>query len=165
MKGNQIAIRQLTLKQEHFCQAYIETGNASEAYRRAYNTENMVANTIKAKAYKTLQLAHIRATVDVLKAEHRYKHDVTVERLTAQLNEMLEIAKAKENPAAGVQAVMAKAKLHGLIVDKAHVMTTNSETFIKLWEMLGKGELDKVAKDLALELDQQAAISHGKKPH
>ncbi|MHA0947931.1 terminase small subunit [Enterobacter ludwigii] len=26
----------LTIKQEAFCQAYIETGNASEAYRRGY---------------------------------------------------------------------------------------------------------------------------------
>ena len=31
----------LTIKQEAFARAYVETGNASEAYRRAYNAENM----------------------------------------------------------------------------------------------------------------------------
>ena len=31
----------LTIKQEAFARAYVETGNASEAYSRAYNAENM----------------------------------------------------------------------------------------------------------------------------
>ena len=31
----------LTPKQEGFCQNYIETGNASEAYRLNYNAQNM----------------------------------------------------------------------------------------------------------------------------
>ena len=30
-------MNELTQKQENFCLAYIETGNASEAYRKAYN--------------------------------------------------------------------------------------------------------------------------------
>ena len=32
---------QLTPKQEKFAQVYVECGNASEAYRQAYNAENM----------------------------------------------------------------------------------------------------------------------------
>lgn len=32
----------LTIKQEAFCQAYIETGNASEAYRTAYAADKMI---------------------------------------------------------------------------------------------------------------------------
>ena len=35
----------MTPKQELFAQAYIETGNASEAYKRAYDTQAN-ANTI-----------------------------------------------------------------------------------------------------------------------
>jgi len=31
----------LTIKQEAFCQAYIETGNASEAYRTAYAADKI----------------------------------------------------------------------------------------------------------------------------
>jgi phage terminase small subunit len=40
----------LTQRQEKFCLAYIETGNASESYRRAYNAENMKPVTINRKA-------------------------------------------------------------------------------------------------------------------
>ncbi|MGL4546014.1 MAG: terminase small subunit, partial [Plesiomonas sp.] len=36
----------LTEKQEKFCKALIETGNQSEAYRRAYNTENMKPESV-----------------------------------------------------------------------------------------------------------------------
>lgn len=40
----------LTQKQEIFCLAYIETGSASEAYRKAYNASRMKAETIHARA-------------------------------------------------------------------------------------------------------------------
>ena len=40
----------LTPKQEGFCRSYIETGNASEAYRINYSAENMSQDTIKVKA-------------------------------------------------------------------------------------------------------------------
>jgi phage terminase small subunit len=36
----------LTPKQENFCLEYLKTGNASEAYRRAYNTKKMKPETI-----------------------------------------------------------------------------------------------------------------------
>lgn len=39
----------LTQKQEAFALAYFETGNASEAYRRAYNAENMKPESINRK--------------------------------------------------------------------------------------------------------------------
>jgi phage terminase small subunit len=44
----------LTPKQEAFCLAYLETGNASEAYRRAYDAENMKAETIHKRASELL---------------------------------------------------------------------------------------------------------------
>ena len=37
--------RPLTEKQEAFCRAFVETGNASEAYRRSYDAKNMGQNT------------------------------------------------------------------------------------------------------------------------
>ncbi|MGU9998175.1 terminase small subunit, partial [Bordetella avium] len=36
----------LTPKQEAFALAYVETGNASEAYRRAYSAERMKPETV-----------------------------------------------------------------------------------------------------------------------
>lgn len=40
----------LTAKQEAFALAYLQTGNASEAYRRAYNAENMKPETVNKRA-------------------------------------------------------------------------------------------------------------------
>lgn len=44
----------LTPKQEAFCLAYLETGNASEAYRRSYSAENMKPQSINVNASKLL---------------------------------------------------------------------------------------------------------------
>lgn len=44
----------LTPKQEAFCLAYLKTGNASEAYRQAYNAENMKPESINVNASKLL---------------------------------------------------------------------------------------------------------------
>ena len=40
----------LTIKQENFCNYYIESGNASDAYRRAYSCEKMKDETVNRKA-------------------------------------------------------------------------------------------------------------------
>lgn len=49
----------LTPKQERFCLAYLETGNASEAYRRAYNASKMKPNSINVNASKLLADAKV----------------------------------------------------------------------------------------------------------
>jgi len=43
-------MKKLTPKQERFVQEYLATGNASEAYRRAYDAENMSSAVISVKA-------------------------------------------------------------------------------------------------------------------
>lgn len=58
----------LTQKQENFCLKYVETGNASEAYRFAYNAEKMKHETVNNKAYLLLQKDDIRVRVEELKA-------------------------------------------------------------------------------------------------
>ena len=58
--------KKLTPKQESFCLAYIETGNASEAYRQAYNAKNMKPETINRKAKVELDKGKIRARVEEL---------------------------------------------------------------------------------------------------
>lgn len=56
----------LTPKQENFCLAYLETGNASEAYRRAYDAENMKASTIHSRASELLDNSEIAARLEEL---------------------------------------------------------------------------------------------------
>ncbi len=43
-------MKNLTPKQKGFCISYIETGNASEAYRLNYSVEKMKPDTVNRKA-------------------------------------------------------------------------------------------------------------------
>lgn len=61
--------RSLTVKQERFCQKYLECGNASEAYRFAYNAENMKPETVNRKATFMLDIDTIRARVAELQVQ------------------------------------------------------------------------------------------------
>jgi len=59
----------LTPKQERFAAAYVDTGNASEAYRRAYNTANMKPATIQRRAREALKNGLITARIEELRKE------------------------------------------------------------------------------------------------
>ncbi len=106
----------LTVKQEKFCQAYVETGNASEAYRMAYATDKMKATSINSKAYELLNNGEITVRVAQLQHEHRTKHDITVSELLKELEEARKKALSAETPqaSAAVAATMGKARLTGL---------------------------------------------------
>lgn len=107
----------LTLKQEAFCQAYIENkGNASEAYRTAYAAGKMKAETVNKRASELMANGEIAGRVAELQQEHRNKHDVTVSGLLEELEEARQKALTAETPqaSAAVAATMGKARLTGL---------------------------------------------------
>lgn len=110
--------RDLTIKQENFCQKYVECSNASEAYRYAYNAKNCKPETIWKRAYELMDLDWIKERIQELQAEHRAKHDVTVESVTKMIKEAYELAKDKKDVTNIRGSGMDLAKLHGLIVDK-----------------------------------------------
>lgn len=104
----------MTPKQEAFCLAYIETGNASEAYRRAYNAENMKPETVNNKGYELLQKGEIRARLAELREPILERHGDTVDSLLGELEAARERALAVDRPSAAVSATMGKARLLGL---------------------------------------------------
>lgn len=104
----------LTIKQETFCQKYIETGNASEAYRLSYDAEGMKPESVNRKAKELLDNVKIAARVDELRGEIQTAHGVTVSSLIAELEEARQVAKGREQGAAMVSATLGKAKLAGL---------------------------------------------------
>lgn len=116
----------VTEQQEKFSQAFVETGNASEAYRRSYNTENMAENTVWKRASELLDNRAVEGRIETLRAKHAKRHNVTVDSLVAELEEIKQIALAAETPqtSAAVSAVMGKAKLTGL--DKQVVEMTGT---------------------------------------
>ena len=109
----------LTPKQEKFCQLYIELGNASEAYRQAYDTSRMKAETINTKAKELLKHGPITVRISELQDEHKQRHNTNVDDLIAELEEARKLAlnlEIQEKPqvSAAVSATLGKAKLLGL---------------------------------------------------
>lgn len=105
----------LTPKMEAFCMAYIETGNASEAYRRSYSAENMSAAVIHNKASALLAKGEVRVMLEKLREPIVERHKITVDDLLRELEEARTAALTCETPqsAAAVGATMGKAKLLG----------------------------------------------------
>lgn len=67
----------LTIKQEKFCNYYLESGNASEAYRRAYSFENMRPETINIRACELLANGKIAVRVKEMQADLQRRSDIT----------------------------------------------------------------------------------------
>ena len=70
----------LTVKQEIFVQRLLEGNTQAEAYRFAYNCENMKDKTIIEKASKLMAQSNIRARYEELKNELKQKMFYTVEK-------------------------------------------------------------------------------------
>lgn len=115
-----IPLMALTPKQEAFCQAYLESGNASAAYRLAYNTKAKDA-VIWGEASALLQHPMVSLRIKALQGELAAKHAVTRDSLTAQLFEDRQLAYEMRNPSAAIAATMALAKLHGLLIQRAEI--------------------------------------------
>ena len=75
----------LTLKQERFCRVYLETGNASEAYRQAYDCEGMAPATVNREAAALLDNPKITTRLAAARSALAEKHGVTIDWVMHQL--------------------------------------------------------------------------------
>lgn len=141
----------LTEKQEKFCQVYIETGNASEAYRKAYNAEKMKTETVNTKAFELLRNGKITDRVNELKERHAKRHDYKVDDLLAELEEARKIALQAETPqtSAAISATLGKAKLLGL--DKKLIEHSGSIATLDLTNQLTENQLENIAKEVMIK--------------
>ena len=119
----------MTPKQELFAQAYLETSNASEAYKRAYDTQAN-ANTINRKASQLLKHPEVIKLLADLQAEHRQRHKLTIDDILQELEDARQKALKAETPqcSAAISATMSKAKLLGL--DKVTATDSPMTAFI-----------------------------------
>ena len=75
----------LTPKQEKFCHVYMETGNASEAYRQSYNCEKMKPASVNRKAKELMDNVKISARLTELKEKLQEVSNIKKERLLYEL--------------------------------------------------------------------------------
>jgi phage terminase small subunit len=73
--------RSLTLKQEKFCQEYMETGNMTEAYKRSYNTSRMKPETINRAAFTLFHKSKINARIEQLREKLKKTFDIPREKV------------------------------------------------------------------------------------
>ena len=118
----------LTPKQEAFAMAYVECGNASKAYRTAYDVnENTSDNSISVEASKLRNNPKISLRILELKELAQVRHSITVDSLTDELEQARKTAQEAGQSSSMVSATMGKAKLHGLLTDKKEI-TSPDET-------------------------------------
>jgi len=121
----------LTPKQEAFALAYVETGNASEAYRRSYDVgETTTPQVVWNEASLLLANREVAVRIMELQSAARERTLVTVESITSELEAIRGKALGADQYAPAVSAVMGKAKVNGLLVDKADVTQKTTVEFV-----------------------------------
>ena len=118
----------LTSKQEKFCQAIVRGLNQSEAYREAYDAENMAPETVNQRAYEMMGRGDITARVRELREPVLDEVQYDLRAAMGEANLALRMAQAQENPSVMVAATALRAKLSGLLVEKAAAPLSVLET-------------------------------------
>lgn len=133
----------LTQKQENFCQQYILTGNASEAYRQSYNTQAK-PETINSKAKLMLKKDPIRTRISELQEESKKEFMVSAEEKRKLLYELAITCSTTSddtgkpmNPSAVISAIAELNKMDGHLAAikqdiRANVEVTHEELLDKL---------------------------------
>lgn len=124
-------MKHLTQKQENFVRVYLETGNASRAYRESYKADKMSENAIRVEASRMLDNPNISLTVEMAnkKATEKVikKLEVTKEWIIEQLVDIVILGKAgdsedaKANLSASNKALELLGKEKGMFIDRKEV--------------------------------------------
>lgn len=121
----------LTAKQTKFVQKYLETGNASEAYRQSYNVKNMSVKAYQLEACRLLENPSVSLAIKKGQEKARERHEVTLESITKELEDARILGMMEKQTAAAISASLGKAKLHGLVVDKKEIKVSPLESILE----------------------------------
>ena len=161
----------LTLKQENFVLAYLQSGNATDAYRTAYNASGMKDETVWVKASELLTNGKIKVRLNELRKPVIEKAQLTIEQV---INENVKIAffdirtmfdtngnvkpvsDWDDNIGAAISSIEVEALYVGSGKDRVNIGETKK---IKFWDK--SAALDKLMKHLGgyEEYNKQQAIS------
>lgn len=127
--------RKLTISQEKFAQEYVLTGNASEAYRRAYPKScRWKEEIVHQKASRMLKHGKVAARIKGFQDEAAKRNEVTVDSLAAEYNEVIKEAHKAGQFSPVVAAITKKGELFGLF--KKHQEQGKTEITLSLADEL-----------------------------
>ena len=105
----------LTPKQEAFAVAFVETGNAAEAYRRAYDVEASARDEwIYVEAIQIRDHPKVAPRISELQERAKAVGQYTINEAANELEEARQLALKEAQAGAAVSAVNSKVKLFGL---------------------------------------------------
>lgn len=111
--------KKLTAKQARFKDEYLIDNNATQAAIRAGYSKK----TAKSQGQRLLTNVDIKAAIKAGQKDIAKRNGLTIDDILDELEEARKIAKEEGKGAPMVAASMGKAKLLGLIVDKAETKT------------------------------------------
>lgn len=88
-KNKESIDKKLTVKQENFCNYYVETGNASVACRKAYSCDRMKDKTINERSSRLLKEYKISTRVKELQDELQKRSDISKDEAVKELTNMV----------------------------------------------------------------------------
>lgn len=150
----------LTQKQEAFCVAYIETGNAAEAYRRAYDVKALTSHsTIYVAASELMRNPKIKVRVQQLQDQAAELCLYSVKQAFQEYEDARKLASDEKNPSAVVAAVNGKVKLFGLDNHKQAIEHTGKNGGPIQHEQ--KTDLSKLTDEQLADLGNILALASG----
>ncbi len=102
--------------------------NQSDAYRLAYDAEKMAPETVNQRAYEMMGRGDITARVRELREPVLDEVQYDLKAAMGEANLALRMAQAQGNPSVMVAATALRAKLSGLLVEKAAAPLSALET-------------------------------------
>lgn len=137
----------LTPKQEAFVVSYFETGNATEAYRRSYNTKAS-AKTITEKASRLLSEGNVRARLTELQGKVAERAIVSKEWVISRLVENVERAMQAEAVKDADGSPTGEYKYEGSVANRAlELLGKELKMFVDRKEVGKPGEFDNMGSD------------------
>lgn len=109
---------ELTAKQEKFCQGVAKGLSYSDAYREAYDTDNMKDETINRKAKELIDNGKIAARLKELRGKIEEELRYSARESFEKLKDLQRKAELNENINAAIKAEELKGKLANLYKEK-----------------------------------------------
>lgn len=139
-------MNKLTPQQEIYARLIVEGKSQHQAYLEAYPKSNgWLASSVDCEASKLASNTKVIQRINELRSQLDIKSIETVEKLICELNQVLSISFETKQIAPAVSAIMGKAKLLGLVVDKVETKNLTSlteENLLKARERVAKMKQD-----------------------
>jgi len=134
----------LTPKQARFAEEYLVDCNATQAAIRA----GYSARTARSQGQRLLTNVDVAAAIVEVQAARRNRLEVTVDSISAELDESRKLAFKLGQAGAAVSATTAKAKLHGLLTGKPKAVAAPGNVTFRMCWAGDKDSFDKQSTEI-----------------